>query len=157
MIDLTIKGLPNTITVNGRSYSIYTDFRVWMRLYIQLQKMKKNERIDVRYIFKNEHPKKINLDDLYQFLSPPHELPRAIGRQSHTRLVDFEIDSNLIYAAFMGQYGIDLIEVEELHWHKFLALFEGLNKSTKLREVMECRAYEKIKDDKDPYEKLRLA
>lgn len=34
MIDLTKKALPNTITVDGRAYSIYTDFRVWMQFEI---------------------------------------------------------------------------------------------------------------------------
>ena len=157
MIDLTKKGLPNTITVNGRPYSIYTDFRIWMRLYIQVQKLKKGQLLDVSYIFKNDHPQRIRIEDLLEFLSPPHELPRSIGRQTHTKVIDFELDSNLLVAAFWGQYGLDLTEVEDLHWHKFLALFEGLDKSTKLREVMECRTYEKVKDSFDPYERLRMA
>ena len=31
MIDLTEKSLPNTIQVQGRDFSIHTDFRIWMR------------------------------------------------------------------------------------------------------------------------------
>lgn len=59
---------------------------------------------------------------------------------------------------FLGQYGIDLFEVDELHWHKFLALIRGLNDSTRLREVMGYRCYEKNQDkDRDIYSEMRRA
>ena len=58
----------------------------------------------------------------------------------------------------MGQYGIDLFEVKDLHWHKFLALLKGVNDSTVLAKVMGYRSYEKRADDgRDPYEEMRLA
>ena len=57
----------------------------------------------------------------------------------------------------MQQYGIDLIDIDNLHWHKFLALFYGL-KNTKLDEIMGYRCYEKQTDKGiDPYEELREA
>ena len=45
MMDLTKKALPNTVTVGGRAYSIYTDFRVWMRFEIAVSKLKFGEKI----------------------------------------------------------------------------------------------------------------
>ena len=108
MIDLTAKSLPNTVCVNGRDYSIYTDFRKWMKFEIAVARLRGNEKID------------------------------------------------LIYSAFLGQYGIDLLDVKELHWHKFLALIYGVNNSTKLLEVMQVRAYRKNTDkDYDAYEELK--
>lgn len=156
MMDLTKRALPNTVMVGGRAYSIYTDFRVWMRFEIAVSKMKRGENIDISYLFKNDMPAYCDLTELFAFSRPEAPLPRPI-HHSNAIVLDYELDSDLIYAAFLGQYGIDLFEVKELHWHKFLALLNGLNDSTKLREVMGYRCYEKSDDKKDPYEELRRA
>lgn len=157
MIDLTKKALPNTVLVGGRAYSIYTDFRVWMRFEIAVSKLKRGETIDISYLFKNDMPVYCDLRELFVFSRPETVLPRQISH-NNAIVLDYELDSDLIYAAFLGQYGIDLCEVKELHWHKFLALMRGLNDSTKLREVMGYRCYEKSTDkDKDVYEELRRA
>ena len=156
MMDLTRKALPNTVMVGGRAYSIYTDFRLWMRFEIAVSKLKRGETIDIAYLFKNEHPAFCDLRELFKFSRPESPLPRPISH-SNVIALDYELDADLIYAAFLGQYGIDLVDVTELHWHKFLALLNGLNDSTKLREVMGYRCYEKSDDKKDPYEELRRA
>lgn len=157
MIDLTKRALPNTVVVGGKAYSVYTDFRVWMRFEIAVNKLKRNETIDISYLFKNDMPSYCNLTELFAFSRPASPLPRPVSH-SNVIALDYELDSDLIYAAFLGQYGIDLCEVKELHWHKFLALLNGLNDSTKLREVMGYRCYEKSTDkDKDVYEEMRRA
>lgn len=157
MMDLTKKALPNTVMVGGRAYSIYTDFRLWMRFEIAVSKLKRRETTDVSYLFKNEMPARCNLVDLFTFSRPQSVLPRQISHND-VIVLDYELDADLIYSAFLGQYGIDLIDIEHLHWHKFLALMNGLNESTKLREVMGYRCYEKSHDkEKDVYEELRRA
>ncbi|MCI5873451.1 MAG: Gp15 family bacteriophage protein [Clostridiales bacterium] len=157
MMDLTKKALPNTVMVGGRAYSIYTDFRLWMRFEIAVRKLKRGDTIDISYLFKNDMPSYCDLTELFAFSRPESPLPRPISH-SNVIALDYEIDADLIYAAFLGQYGIDLMEVEQLHWHKFLALLGGLNESTKLREVIGYRCYEKSADgDKDIYEELRRA
>lgn len=157
MINLKKRGLPNTIVVHGRPYSIYTDFRTWLQVTEDLQKLKPGQTIDLSYIFKNEHPAQINIYEVMAFLNPPQELPRKTGKESDAILIDYKLDADLIWAAILGQYGVDLCEVEELHWWKFRAMISGLNENTKLREVMEFRCYEKRKDSSDPYEELRQA
>ena len=156
MIDLTKKSLPNTVSVGGRDYSIYTDFRVWMRFEIAVNKMKCEDKIDVGYLFKNDKPVYCDLRELFAFSKPFSPLPRPL-HHSDVITLDYELDSDLIYAAFLGQYGIDFCEVKELHWHKFLALLKGLNDSTRLREIMGYRCYEKSDSKKDPYEEMRRA
>lgn len=157
MIDLTKKALPNTITVDGRAYSIYTDFRVWMQFEISLRE-RRGDLIPVSYLFKNEAPSRCDVRDLLAFARPEHVLPRPVrGTSSDVILLDFKIDSDLIYAAFLQQYGVDLIDVPELHWHKFLAMLNGL-RGTKLDEVMGYRCYQRQTDkDIDPYEEMREA
>lgn len=156
MIDLTKRALPNTVTVGGRAYYVYTDFRVWMQFEIAVSRLQRGENIDISYLFKSDMPGYCDLTELFAFSRPESPLPRQVSH-SNVIALDYELDSDLIYAAFLGQYGIDLCEVEALHWHKFLALLGGLNESTKLREVMGYRCYERSDDKKDPYEELRRA
>ena len=71
------------------------------------------------------------------------QLPQRpkIGQQK--RLMDFEADSEYIYASFMQAYGIDLVrERGRLQWKSFCELLDGLPEKTKLREVMRIRAME---------------
>ena len=64
-----------------------------------------------------------------------------------------------IYTAFLDQYGIDLNEIEYLHWFKFKAMFEGLKSDNKICEIMGYRAINinkiKNKEEKDKYKKLQ--
>lgn len=156
MLDLTKRALPNVVEIDGRTYSVYTDFRLWMRFEIEVGKLRPGENMDVSYLFKNEMPIYCSLNDLFSFSRPKNVLPREI-RSTEVIVLDYELDSDLIFAAFLGQYGIDLIEVEDFHWHKFLALLRGLNESTKLREVMEYRCYEKSDGKTDPYQEMKDA
>lgn len=56
------------------------------------------------------------------------------------RVLDFEEDGEYIYASFMQEYGIDLVEQQgRLPWKKFIALFQGLGEKTKIKEVMRIR------------------
>lgn len=69
------------------------------------------------------------------------QLPQRpkIGKQIRT--VDFALDSVLIYAGFMQDYGVDLVKEQgRMHWKKFITLFQGLSEQTKIREVMKIRA-----------------
>lgn len=156
MIDLTKKSLPNTVCVGGRDFSIYTDYRVWMKFEISTKSIHKGDRLDVRYLFKNDYPYNFDIYELFSFSRPKNILPRPI-KSSDVIPLDYEIDSDLIYSAFLGQYGIDLVDVEELHWHKFLALLNGLNDEQKLSQVITYRCYEKPSGDKDIYEILKSA
>ena len=55
----------------------------------------------------------------------------------------------------MSQYGIDLIDIEELHWYKFLALFKGLKDDEIISKIMAYRGYEERDNKKDPYLDLK--
>ncbi len=156
MLDLMTRALPNTITVDGRAYSVYTDFRTWLRFSKDWEKAARGESVNVAYLFKNDHPAKVDMLSFLEFYQPRNPLPRQIGSDDIGKVLDFKIDADLIYAAFMQQYGIDLFETD-MHWHKFLALLRGLNR-TKLDEVMGYRTYRRSKKSQDEiYEDLRSA
>lgn len=159
MINLTERNaLPDTIIDKGREFKVYTDFRVWMKFEISLTKIRRGDLLSVEYLFPSDMPKYCNMNSLLEFSRPRNELPRPVFGNSDVIVIDYELDADLIYSAFLGQYGIDLVEVEHLHWHKFLALLAGLNDSTRLRNVMEYRCYEKSTEKEEVWRaKLRRA
>lgn len=67
----------------------------------------------------------------------------AEGQQGDTapvRYFSFQQDAPAIYASFMEQYGIDLIEEQgRLHWDKFKALLDGLGPDTQFRRIIAIR------------------
>ena len=64
-------------------------------------------------------------------------------RPASVPVLDFEEDGDYIYASFMQEYGIDLIDAQgKLPWRKFLYLFNGLSADTKIKQVMRIREME---------------
>ena len=156
MIDLTQRGLPNVVEINGRPYLLKTDFRLWMRFANEVNLLRTGEYIDVSYLFVDDKPKYCDLNVLLAFCFPKTELPRKRGG-SREIMFDYKIDGAYIYAAFMSQYGIDLVDVEELHWYKFLALFKGLKDDEIISKIMAYRGYEKDDGKKDRFAELKEA
>ena len=82
MIDLTKKSLPNTVLVNGKDFTIYTDFRIWMRFTIELEAWRKEEFqgiLDIRYLFKDRLPEFTKIEDyggIFAFAYPSNIIPK---------------------------------------------------------------------------------
>lgn len=153
MIDLINKGLPGTVLLGGEPFAINTDFRVWMRFCNDFETWDRHGDMDIMYIFADRVPLLETEEDMVAILDfayPPTVVPRSHGGDAD-RILDYKTDADYIYSAFLGQYGIDLTETD-MHWHKFKALLNGLNSSTKLHDIMGYRCYEG--SDKE-YTKLR--
>lgn len=147
MLDLSKNHLPNAIKINGKWFSIKTDFRVWLQFSKDLNKMRidENETIDLSYLFKNEVPY-INMDAfkaIMDFFTNPNTTPKNDHSSEDERLIDYIEDGEYIYSAFMQLYSIDLVDIEVLHWHKFKALFVGITDKTKYGQILGYRGYEK--------------
>lgn len=156
MIGLMTKGLPDTVIIGGSPFLLNTDFRVWMRFCNSFEKWDKREDLDISYLFRENIPAIETEEDMKAVLGfayPTAVVPKGSGGNDDGRIIDYEIDADYLYSAFLGQYGIDLTDAD-LHWHKFRALLHGLNSSTKLHEIMGYRCY----NGKDQeYIKLRNA
>lgn len=87
------------------------------------------------------------------------KLVKQKNEKNKKQIYSYEFDDTYIYSAFLSQYNIDLQDIEHLHWWKFKALFEGLNKENKIVEIMEYRAIDlskiKNKDERARYKKLK--
>lgn len=53
--------------------------------------------------------------------------------------MDFEQDADAIYASFLSEYGIDLLDVDYMHWSKFIALLGGLSEHSALQGRIQLR------------------
>ena len=154
-----LEKLPDHVSAGGKLFLIKTDFRSWLA-FSRTVSEKESVIDDVDFIYADVIPsielKKEAFDALLDFYHPKTDLPRPTGKGE--KVLDYVLDSQLIFAAFLEQYGIDLTAIDEtghfiqMHWHKFLALLSGLH-NTKLNEVMGWRCWDG--DTKTDYGKQR--
>ena len=146
MIDLRIKGLPNTIMVDGKSFFIKTDFREWLKIG-ELLKDKETKITDIAYVvedislldlIKNQEAFKNAIIDFYL---NENATPHSIS-ESSTPILDYIQDGEYIVGSFMQAYGIDLTSCD-MHWHRFKALCFSLPEETKIQKIMSIRGYRK--------------
>lgn len=146
---------------------INTNFRsfILFELLMQDNSLKNEEKIVLALrLFYNEpieEPKKA-INGILWFYRCGEELKESAEKsknKSKKQIYSYEYDAKYIYSAFLDQYGIDLNEIEYLHWFKFKALFEGLKSDNKICEIMGYRAIDlnKIKDkeQKKKYKQLQ--
>ena len=145
-MDLTKIVLPDTIEVSGAFFKIHTGHTYWFR-FMQILKEKGAAYQDFNYLFTEDIPAPTEemFKALVDFCWEKKELPRSSGDESGVRLVDYDIDADLIWTAVLQVYHIDLKE-REVHWHKVRAMLAALPGS-RLEEIMGYRCY-KGKDAK---------
>lgn len=134
------KSLPECIICENIEYQINTDFRVWIEISEMLKdsKMSDTDKILCLLIkgYKSQIPQNINdaIDALIYFLSQGN----TSSSSTTTPVISFLKDEGYIYAAFLGQYKIDLYE-ENLHWWKFLYLLNALDENTQFMKIVGYR------------------
>lgn len=149
MINLSKVKLPDCINVDGKFFLIKTDFRVWLN-FSRIINTKNAVVDDVDFIYTDEIPpaelKKKAFMEMLKFFQPETKLPRSTGETSDVKVLDYELDADLIFSAFYEQYKINLLDTDDkghavpMHWHVFLALLSGLH-NTKLNDVMSWRSW----------------
>ena len=130
--------LPNHITIDGTRYRLRLDFRNVLRMmdvmdrkdilplardYLALKCVMRRPPKDCR--------KALNLVRLFLF-----------GESKYTdekRVTSFAQDADMIRAAFMQEYGINLYR-DKLHWFEFTALLYNLPPGNKYTEVVSIRS-----------------
>lgn len=151
MIDLKKGILPQAIEVGGSFYPIQTDFKYFLRLRELLQNPKL-PITDFDFMYKDRIPpsRLEGLRALCEFMNPPRTLPRKTRAENTDIVIDFEIDADLIFAAFYDQYKINLI-TKKMHWYEFNALLDCLH-DTELNRVISYRLW-KNEGKNDSYSK----
>jgi len=124
--------------VSGKFYKVHTEHSYWF-LFAEIVERDVRYITDFDFMYTGEMPedKQAGIDELFRFYYEKKEVPKSEGDEQGERILDYAIDSDLIYAAIMQTYKIDLFE-KQIHWHKLRALISGL-KDTKLNDIMGYR------------------
>lgn len=82
----------------------------------------------------------------------------TVQQEEEMKLLDFDYDADDIYASFMQAYQMDLIEQQgKLHWHKFVALLNGLPDETPIKKIISIRGWKPGEDKKKYNQRMREA
>ncbi|MBR6102631.1 MAG: hypothetical protein IKP95_09395 [Ruminococcus sp.] len=96
--------------------------------------------------------------DFYRCFKPVRKLNKRVAEKMkgvrQPKYFDFTYDAPYIYAAFMHDYGIDLVDTD-LHWFKFKALFDALSAETQFAKIISYRGTD-VSQIKDAKEKARI-
>lgn len=128
--------LPDSVTVNGKKIRLDLDFRNVLRMLdiMKTDNMMPEAREYLAMKCICRRPRKGMMESVSRLLFPNTE-----DRTDHTRITDFEQDADLIQAAFMQEYGINLFR-DRLHWFEFSALLAGLPQGSRYSEILSIRA-----------------
>lgn len=168
-MNLLTTALPDTITVDGREYTIHTDFRDWIRFCEMLldEDLKEEEKVYIALMmYTEEQPDNIQLalkglTDFYlmaeEVVDDQEEQVEEHAEEHEVTpkpVYDWTVDSAYIIGAFQKTYGIDLTNIKYMHWWRFKALFTSIIEFD-LEERIGYRALDtsKIKD-KDERKRL---
>ncbi len=135
-MSLLTDDLPDSVTLDGVSYGVRTDFRDWLRFYGCAGR---RDPVGMLLVYRRLPPSLEKALELAAEFGRGGALPYGEKRPGRRPVLDYEADAPLIYAAFMSEYGIDLCEAR-LHWYRFCALLAGLSEDRPLVRLMSLRA-----------------
>jgi len=165
-MNLLIDLLPNTVDINGVKYEINSDFRTSILFEIMMQDTSLSDEdniIQALQLYYHRVPEDIDtaIDKmlwLYRCGKDETSL-KGTGSNKTNQIYSYEYDEDYIYSAFLDQYGVDLQDIEFLHWWKFKAMFKSLKEDNEIVKIMGYRAMDlsKIKDksQRDFYKKAK--
>lgn len=163
LIDL----VPTTINIDNKEYEINSDFRTSILFELLMQDNSMGDKDKMLMALKLYYPvipENINeaIEQMLWFYRCGKDIRKSNGNgkgKSVTQIYSFDYDDDYIYAAFMDQYGIDLQDIEYLHWWKFKAMFKSLKEDNEIVKIMGYRSMDlsKIKDkeQKSYYKKMQ--
>jgi len=107
-MNILTKPLPESVEINGKEYKIKTDFKIWIRFAqaIFSAKGEYSALADAMCdIFEKIPPSLAGaLTAMMDFYTLQKKGDAEEQKGQRTQIFDFDIDSGLIYAAFLQQY-----------------------------------------------------
>jgi|GEM_PF-1182724 len=159
------KTYPEEIFIDGKIFHINADFRNILRIFgmisdVNIPENKKLSKLK-EWFFDGESGESIEYisnDILSEVFIGFFRMNREIYDESeysdeyeNTRQFCYDFDAEEIYADFLREYNIDLIEVDFLHWYKFKILLGNLSAESMFRKKIELRFMDlsKFQDNSD--------
>ncbi|WP_300902233.1 bacteriophage Gp15 family protein [uncultured Clostridium sp.] len=166
-MNILIDSLPKTIRIDNENYEINSDFRTYILFELLMQdiEIKDEEKLiqalQLCYI-KCPHNIQEGINKMLWFYSCGKESDLNYSNKISSttkQIYDFDYDAEYIYSAFLDQYGIDLNDIEYLHWWKFKAMFKSLKEDNEIVKIMGYRSIDlsKIEDkqQKNFYKRMK--
>ncbi|HBH3067225.1 TPA: bacteriophage Gp15 family protein [Clostridioides difficile] len=169
-MNMLVDILPENVEIDGKEYKINTDFRISILFEMLIQDNSISDEEKGKNALLLYYPvipanTAMAIDKIIWFYSCGKKennvndgCPGGAG-SSKSQIYSYGHDDDYIYSAFLGQYGIDLQDIEKLHWWKFKALFKSLKEDTEIVKIMGYRAMDISGDmpkaQKDFYRKMK--
>lgn len=135
--------------ISGAEVPIETNFRTGILFELMMQDDTVDDAqkiITALRMFYGDRPFNVDeaIDQILWFYSCGKEWrkdndPDSGADDGVNRIYSYEHDDDYIYSAFLSQYGIDLQDVEYLHWWKFKSMFHGLSEDQEIVKIMGYR------------------
>ena len=155
-MNILIDLLSSVVEIDGKEYEINSDFRTSILFELLMQDDTLNDKQKINnalLLYYPVIPENINaaIDKILWFYRCGKDLSESKGKGSsknNTQIYSFDYDDDYIYSAFLDQYGVDLQDIEYLHWWKFKAMFKALKEDNMIVKIMGYRSTDlsKIKD-----------
>ncbi|EOV8456441.1 Gp15 family bacteriophage protein [Listeria monocytogenes] len=154
-LDLTFDNVLRVLELNGDT-RLEDYFRVNLAIEVLFENETPWSQLDEDNPYQSIQEKSLVLLDIFenyivkddakgiQYDIDGNKMPVATG-EGEEELAYYSLtqDSDYIYASFLQDYNIDLIDVRgKLHWYKFRALFDSLRDDTAIKSIMNIRQTE---------------
>ncbi len=163
-MSLLISGDTQYIEINGSSYKINTDFRLWIELIDSLKHCDAEQmgRESLSAIFNYDYTDEqipMIMDAIKEYLvtektnNPKLAIP---SNESNVQYFDIVQDETLIIADFQREYNINLLDNDlKLSWKRFKILLDGLSNTSAVSKRIELRQIDLKDVDKKNKNKVR--
>ena len=129
--------LPDSIEIDGRKYRLNLDFRNVLKLMYVMEREDilpaAREYLALKCVMRRP-PK-----DWHKAFYMVHRMLFGESTRTSERITSFEQDADMIRAAFMQEYGINLYR-DKLHWFEFTAFLYNLPNESKYTDVIGIRS-----------------
>ena len=140
--------LSDTVPVSGAEYSVRTDFRVILEIFVMLDDpdltdADKTEALFRMFYVERPPDAEAALQAFTDFVDPRHG---SQGKKSSSRLIDWSQDFDLMVAPINHILGFECRAADSLHWRTFLSAYLEIPPESVFARVLRIR--EKLRTGK---------
>lgn len=166
-MNILIDNTPTSVKIENKFYKINSNFRNSILFEMMMQDPELTDEEKVINALNLYYPiiplnEEKAIESIMWFYSCGKDIDKSNKKRNggsvNNKIYDYEFDDDYIYSAFLSQYGIDLQDIEYLHWWKFKAMFKALKEDNMIVKIMGYRGIDisKIKDKEQRLHYKRL-
>ena len=134
--------LPTTLKINGTDYKIRSDYRNILRIFIAFNSDELSDEekayIFLQRMYVDQIPKN-DIQAAYEAATAFIENHEHSSNKRQPKLVDWEKDEPLVFAAINKVAGKEVRAVEYMHWWTFLGYFQCIDREDTWGAVLTIR------------------